>query len=58
MAGLKFSSNLRRMSDSATLVSGAAKDSRGELALEVIKKLGLTADYVQTVDGSPTGGHE
>jgi fructokinase len=54
-AALNFCTNLQRLGDAAILFSGVGKDRRGELAHEAMTKLDLETDFVQTIDGMPTG---
>jgi fructokinase len=54
-AALNFCVNLRRLGDSATLMSAVGNDTPGVLACEAMKQLALGTDFVQTIDGLPTG---
>jgi fructokinase len=54
-AALNFCANMQRLGDQATLLSAVAQDRRGLLALERMKELGLSTDFIGVVDAPPTG---
>jgi fructokinase len=54
-APLNFSLNTARLGDSATLITAVGNDQRGQAALSAMKSLGLSTEFVQTVDNLPTG---
>lgn len=54
-AALNFCANVHRLGDECALMTGVGKDQRGQLACERMSSLGLTTDFVETVDGAPTG---
>ena len=54
-AALNVCAHLRRCGDEAVLVSAVGDDVRGSAALEAMKALGLSTQFVQRVDERPTG---
>jgi fructokinase len=54
-APLNFSANLQRLGNSVVLLSAVGDDSRGNRALEQMRALGLTTEFVQIVTERPTG---
>lgn len=53
-AALNFCANVGRLGDSATLITAVGDDARGRGALEIMKQLGLTTEFVRVVN-DPTG---
>jgi fructokinase len=54
-APLNFSANLQRLGNAVALLTAVGMDSRGARTLAEMDKLGLTTEFVQTVDERPTG---
>lgn len=54
-APLNFSVNLQRLGNSAILLTAVGSDPRGIRAIEQMRALGLTTDFVQTVPELHTG---
>jgi fructokinase len=54
-AALNFCANVRRLGDSAALLTAVGNDSRGLAALETMKQIGLTTELVQVVADRATG---
>lgn len=54
-APLNFSVNLQRLGNSAVLLTAVGSDPRGIRAIEQMRALGLTTDFVQTVTELQTG---
>lgn len=54
-APLNFSSNLQRLGNSAALLTSVGDDPRGLRAVEKMRALGLTTEFVQITTKRPTG---
>lgn len=54
-AALNFCANVRRLGDECVLMTGVGKDRRGQLACERMRSLDLRTDFVEVVNGAPTG---
>jgi fructokinase len=54
-AALNFCANLRRLGEQAVLISAVGEEEHGRMALERMRKLGLTTTGVSVVSGFPTG---
>jgi fructokinase len=54
-AALNFCANMHRLGDSATLLSAVGKDTRGSLALDQMRSLGLRTEGVREVEELATG---
>jgi fructokinase len=54
-AALNFCVNAHRLGDSCNLMTAVGDDRRGQMACEQMRSLGLTTEFVEVVDGAPTG---
>lgn len=54
-AALNFCTNLHRLKNEATLLSAVGQDTRGTLALERMRALGLNTLHIQQLENLPTG---
>jgi fructokinase len=54
-APLNFSATAHRLGHSVRLVTGVGSDARGDRALEMMKSLDLSIEFVQTLSGQNTG---
>lgn len=54
-AALNFCANLERLGDTARLITAVGRDDRGQRALAQMRDMGLSTQFVQTVENAPTG---
>lgn len=54
-APLNFSVSVQRLGNCAALLSAVGNDPRGQLALDAMRRHGLTTDFIQTIAGTATG---
>jgi fructokinase len=54
-APLNFCANLERLGDRAVMLSGVGRDERGRLALERMRALGVSTEFVWVDEELPTG---